>query len=227
MTFQWNEEVKKAWNEMSDRWSRDSQNMWDHGSRKDIIPLLQRHVSGGTFIDIGCGDGYGTHMLKKAGFEAIGIDISADMIAQANAKKVDSTISFQQADVHHLPFQPAQFDGVLAINVLEWTEHPYDVLCELKRVIRPGGIICVGLLGPTAGPRTHSYRRLYGEPVICNTMMPWEWNTLAEENGLTYLDGFCVPKKGMKQVDVSRFSHEIQQAISFMWVAMYEEKEES
>lgn len=227
MTFQWDQEVEKAWNKVAEGWSRRSKHMWDHGSRKDIIPFLKGHAWGGTFIDIGCGDGYGTHVLKKAGFEAVGIDISSEMIAQANTHKVDPTISFGQADVHHLPFEANEFDGVLAINVLEWTEYPYDVLRELKRVIRPGGIICLGLLGPTAGPRAHSYQRLYGEPVICNTMMPWEWNTLAAENGLVYIDGFGVPKKGMKQEDVSHFPLELKQAISFMWVGIYQKEGEA
>lgn len=226
MEFRWANEVEKAWNQMADHWSSRSKNMWEHGSRKDIVPFMQKHINRGKIIDVGCGDGYGTHTLQRHGFDGVGVDISEEMIVRANEQKVDETIIFHQADVHHLPFSAEQFDGALVINVLEWTEHPFGVLQELRRVIRPGGFICVGLLGPTAGPRAHSFKRLYGEPVICNTMMPWEWNSLAEKNGFTYIDGFGVPKKGMKQEDIHHFPLELQQAVSFMWVSIYQKEGE-
>lgn len=224
--FNWHGEAKKAWDQMADGWNSRSKHMWEHGSRKDIVPFMKKYIKHGNVIDVGCGDGYGSHVLKRNGFNVIGVDISEEMITRANEQKIDDSIEFKQADVHNLPFHEEMFDGALVINVVEWTEEPLHILNELKRVIKPGGMICIGILGPTAGPRAHSYRRVYGENVICNMVMPWEWQQLAEENGLTFIDGMTVPKKGMHDTDVSHFPLELQQAVSFMGVSIFKKEGE-
>lgn len=222
--FNWHGEAEKAWDKMAERWNSRSKNMWERGSRKDIVPFMKKHLNEGNVIDIGCGDGYGSHVLKRSGFDVVGVDISEEMIIRANEQKFDDSIEFKQADVHSLPFLDETFDAALVVNVVEWTEHPLDILTELTRVIKPGGMICIGILGPTAGPRAHSYRRVYGEEVICNTVMPWEWQQLAEENGLTYIDGIAVPKNGMDDQDVSQFPMQLQQALSFMAVSIFKKR---
>lgn len=224
--FNWHSAAEDIWDGMAERWSSRSQNMWENGSRKNIVPFMKKHLTKGKVIDIGCGDGYGSHMLKRNGFDVVGVDISEEMIKHANERKIDDSITFNQADVQNLPFSDEMFDAALVVNVVEWTEHPLDVLQELKRVIKPGGMICIGILGPTAGPRAHSYRRLYGEKVICNMVMPWEWQQMAEENGLTYIDGMTVPKQGMHDKDISHFPFELQQALSFMGVSMFKKEGE-
>jgi hypothetical protein len=72
-------------------------------------------------------------------------------------------------------------------------------------------------LGPTAQPRKNSFQRLYGEKVICNTIMPWELEQLANENGWKTVDGFGVYKKGVKEQHTKSLSKELKQALSFMW----------
>lgn len=224
--FNWHSAAEDTWDGMAERWSSRSKNMWENGSRKDIVPFMKTHVHKGKVIDIGCGDGYGSHVLKRNGFDVVGVDISEEMIKRAHERKIDDSISFTQADVRHLPFSDEMFDAALVVNVVEWTEHPLHVLQELKRVLKPGGMICIGILGPTAGPRAHSYRRLYGEKVICNMVMPWEWQQMAEENGLTFIDGMIVPKQGMYDKDISHIPFELQQALSFMGVSIFKKEDE-
>src|SRR5699024_8847099 len=224
--FYWHNQVEKTWNEMAEGWSSRSKNMWENGSRKDIIPFMKRIIPSGNVIDIGCGDGYGTHLLKENGYDVLGVDLSEEMIALAREKKIHEDIPFQQGDICSLPFQGNAFDGALIVNVIEWTEQPLQALHELRRILKPGGVICIGILGPTAGPRRHSYHRLYGEKVICNMVMPWEWHQLCEENGFTYVDSMTVPKKGMKSEDVSHFPLELEQALSFMAVSIFRKKDD-
>ncbi|HLR14711.1 MAG TPA: class I SAM-dependent methyltransferase [Bacillota bacterium] len=224
--FYWHNQVEKTWNEMAEGWSSRSKNMWENGSRKDIIPFMKRIIPSGNVIDIGCGDGYGTHLLKENGYDVLGVDLSEEMIALAREKKIHEDIPFQQGDICSLPFQDNAFDGALIVNVIEWTEQPLQALHELRRILKPGGVICIGILGPTAGPRRHSYHRLYGEKVICNMVMPWEWHQLCEENGFAYEDSMTVPKKGMKSEDVTRFPQELQQALSFMAVSIFRKKDD-
>jgi SAM-dependent methyltransferase len=50
---------------------------------RDLPEILSRHVVGGSVVDFGCGAGRSTRFLRRLGFEAVGVDISADMIRKA------------------------------------------------------------------------------------------------------------------------------------------------
>ncbi len=220
-SFDWQKKAQKEWDDQASFWSERSKNMWDSGSRKDIIPFIQKHIKlGSRIIDIGCGDGYGTNKLKKSGYEATGIDISMKMVDLARQQFNDTGIRFQQGDVNQLPYPDNYFDGGMVINVLEWTDNPSKSLKEIKRILTNNGVLCVGILGPTAGPRAHGYPKIYGENVILNAMMPWEFLQLAKESGFKLLDSYGVYKREVKEQHVNGLSRQLKQALSFMWVFM-------
>jgi len=50
---------------------------------RDLPAILGRHVAGGRAVDFGCGAGRSTRFLRRLGFEAVGVDVSADMIRKA------------------------------------------------------------------------------------------------------------------------------------------------
>lgn len=217
-TFDWKSEAQEQWDVQAAHWNKKSRNMWDSGSRKDIIPNLSNHLEqGSTVLDIGCGDGYGTYQLNKR-YEATGIDFSSEMIQHAKAGPQGSTISFLHGDVNQLPFVDNHFDGAISINVLEWIENPFYALQEMKRVLKEKGILVVGILGPTAGPRANSYPRLVGERAICNTMMPWEFKMLAEELSFVHIDDFGVYKSGVEERHYQDLPIKLKQSLSFLWV---------
>ncbi|GGF33781.1 methyltransferase [Halobacillus andaensis] len=225
MSFNWHKEAEKQWNERSTFWNANSQNMWDSGSRKTIIPLVKQHVKKGHSIaDLGCGDGYGSYKLAQAGYQVTGLDLSEEMIELAKSRLAHETLHFVQGDLVQLPFEGESFDAIMAINCLEWVEVPYQGLEEMKRVLKPGGKLCIGVLGPTAKPRVNSYPRVYGEEVICNTMMPWELEQLGLENGWKLNDGHGVFKREAEGMDISALPRELQQALTFMWVFIFEKE---
>ncbi|HEY4600968.1 MAG TPA: class I SAM-dependent methyltransferase [Cerasibacillus sp.] len=216
-TFNWQDETEKQWNQQAIQWSERSRHMWDKGSRKRIIPFIERHLQHkGSILDIGCGDGYGSFKLKQAGYDVTGVDLSADMVDIA--KKNHHDIPFLQGSILELPFKDRSFSAVMAINVLEWLENPLHGLQEIDRVLKEDSLFFVGILGPTAGPRKNSYPRLYKQVAICNTMMPWELKQLAEEQGFHFVDGFGVYKRGVKAYHYKELTESLQQALSFMWV---------
>ncbi|WP_102274836.1 class I SAM-dependent methyltransferase [Cytobacillus massiliigabonensis] len=219
--FNWSKEAEKQWDERSSGWNSMSKEMWESGSRKEIAPFFSKYVtSKGTVCDLGCGDGYGSFKLAELGYIVTGIDVSEEMIHKARGTNEGNTAQFIKGDILHLPFENDSFDAVLAINSLEWTEDPIKVIKEIQRIVKPGGLACIGLLGPTAAPRINSYRRLYNEKVICNTMMPWELDRLAEENSWGKVDSLGVYKRGTDQMPIGSLSAELRQALSFMWVTM-------
>lgn len=219
--FNWAEEAAKQWDERSNSWSSKSEVMWETGSRKDIIPFFTKFIQAGEKVcDLGCGDGHAAFKLAKKGYAVTGIDVSEEMIHKAKQLSIETTAQFKKGDISELPFTNDEFDAILAINSLEWTEQPLIVLKEIKRVVKHDGHACVGILGPTAGPRVNSFRRLYNEKVICNTMMPWEFEKLATENNWSVIDSFGVYKQEAVQLPLGSLSTELKQALSFMWVFM-------
>ncbi|HJV45939.1 MAG TPA: class I SAM-dependent methyltransferase [Bacillota bacterium] len=227
MGFDWHKSSQLQWNSMSQQWNQNSEEMWESGSRKTIIPLFSKYINpaSGMILDAGCGDGYGTMMLGKLGFHVMGMDLSEEMVTKAKERITpDINIEFHQGDIISMPFGPEAFSGILSINCLEWVQSPLAALCELKRVLQKDGILCLGVLGPTAAPRQHSYKRLYGEKVVCNTMMPWEFARLAEENGFAILEGQGVYKRGVDEKLLGSLSEELKQALTFLWIFIMQKK---
>ncbi|MCG1023137.1 class I SAM-dependent methyltransferase [Sutcliffiella horikoshii] len=223
--FDWKVETEKAWNERADFWHENSENMWLHGSRKTIVPFIkQRLVEGSHILDAGCGDGFGSLLLAENGFHVTGIDISEKMIERAKEKRVHKHVAFQKGDLTALHMENASMDAIMAINSIEWVEHPLMVMEEFHKVLKSKGKLFLGLLGPTAGPRGNSFPRLYNQKAICNTMMPWEFEQLAQENGWELLDGMPVYKEEAKKLDTTNLPRILKQSLTFMWVFMLQKK---
>ncbi|KJL02882.1 class I SAM-dependent methyltransferase [Priestia aryabhattai] len=220
-TFNWHDQAQDEWNQKVSFWNSRSEEMWKNGSRKTVIPFIQKHLKKGALLaDVGCGDGFGTSLLAASGYKAIGLDLSEEMVQKASELHKSENLSFAQADIMKLPLSSESVEGVMVINALEWTEHPRLALKELHRVVKRGGYACVGILGPTAQPRTNSYQRLYGEDVICNTMMPWEFEQLAKENGWEVIDGEGVYKRNVTDKLIGQLPQELKQALTFLWLFM-------
>ena len=94
-------------------------------------------------LDVGCGVGSLHPLLRGMVGRLSGIDVSSASIAQARAENGD--VDYRAFDGRCFPFDDARFDLVTAICVLhhvaraEWTH----LMNEMRRVVRPGGLICV------------------------------------------------------------------------------------
>ncbi|SIS57315.1 class I SAM-dependent methyltransferase [Salimicrobium flavidum] len=219
----WHEKAEEKWDQFSGNWGERSEKMWKEGSRKKVIPFFQSFVpEKSSVLDIGCGDGEGSEMLHNKGYDVTGVDLSSKMIEMAKQRR--EGIQFLQADLAALPFDEAEFDGVMVINCLEWVASPLQGIEEIKRVVKPGGVMIAGILGPVAGPRTNSYPRLEGEEVVCNTMMPWEFERLAQNHGWIVEGRSSVPKEGAPE-DLANPMFE--QAVSFMTLFALRKKDGS
>lgn len=221
----WHDEAEKKWDSNALQWARNSRDMWDNGSRKKIIPLFTAHIpKGGRVCDLGCGDGYGSLLLARNGYEVTGVDISSEMIETANQRAAESNLlSFIRGDLVKLPFSDGEFDAIMAVNSIEWTHSPLIALREINRIVKPGGHAFFGILGPTAAPRQeNSYRRLYGEKIIMNSMEPWEFEQLAKENGWRLIAEAGVEKRGVDFEKIAYLPKELRQAVSFMWLFIFE-----
>ncbi|WP_456274304.1 class I SAM-dependent methyltransferase [Bacillus sp. AK031] len=221
---EWHESARERWDNNANNWHSRSVNMWKEGSRKDIVPFMVKHIPEGSSVaDLGCGDGFGSYLLSENGYNVTGMDLSEKMVELAN-KQENARLRFLQGDLSNPPFKEEQFDAVMLINSLEWTEDPLHALKKVSDIVKQDGWICIGILGPTAHPRENSFPRLHGEKVICNTMMPWELEKLALENGLEKEAETWVYKKGVNDSLVKNLSEELKQALTFMTLFMFRKK---
>ena len=87
--------------------------------------------------DLGCGSGTFTQLLRRAGYESVGLDISSKLLAVGRRKHPE--IEFLQGDIEHLPFSDESFEGVLLSGVVHHFPDPSRCAMEVFRVLRPGG----------------------------------------------------------------------------------------
>lgn len=74
-----------------------------------------------------------------------GIDRSLPMMAVARKALADyqEESAFLQQDAEALGFADASFDGVTCLEALEFVRNPQQALCEMVRVLKPGGLLLV------------------------------------------------------------------------------------
>ena len=129
-----------------------------------LIPHLR---PGATVLDCGCGDGTITVGLAEALAEGSVVGVDLDAVVLKDARRAAfllgrQNLSWIGGDGRSLPFRDAAFDAVLCHSVLETLSDPAEVIAELRRVTRRGGVVGAAsveydgiiLAGePSAGPR--------------------------------------------------------------------------
>ena len=132
---------------MAERW-------WDtQGEFKtlhDINPLrlqfIQRYadIAGKRIVDVGCGGGILTEGLAKHGADALGIDLSEDLIDIADLHGLESGVSahYQKISAESLAEQqPASFDHVTCMEMLEHAPDPGSIISACATMVKPGGMV--------------------------------------------------------------------------------------
>lgn len=128
---------------------------------KYFQPLINKavEVSGlqGCILDVGCGPGSSTNLLKQAlpDSSITGIDNNSSYIKFAKEKYPFS--DFVCANCYEIPLNNSMVDSCFALNLLEVLTNPICALNEMYRVTKPGGIICIVDI---------DYRNIIVEPMI-------------------------------------------------------------
>jgi ubiquinone/menaquinone biosynthesis C-methylase UbiE len=123
----------------SHKW-RTAQNSAAH-----LLPSLR---SGLNLLDIGCGPGTITADLARlvAPGSVTGIDASEEVITAARTGSADSGLSnleFAVGDLYALEYPEGSFDVVHVHQVLQHLSDPVGALLQMRRVLKPGGILAV------------------------------------------------------------------------------------
>lgn len=97
-------------------------------------------------LDIACGEGYGSYLLKRAGAkEMVGVDVSADAINRARKSFEASGIEFVLADVATIEqrYSAECFDVVISCETIEHIENPDTYLQSLKKLAKKDALFII------------------------------------------------------------------------------------
>lgn len=103
-----------------------------------FVDLASRHKDGGHWLDIGCGAGLLIALAQQAGFTAEGIELNGDRRVAA-AHQTGALI--HGVPVETVGFPDDSFDVISLINVFSHLTAPGTTLRELRRILKPGGVL--------------------------------------------------------------------------------------
>jgi len=132
---------------MAERW-------WDllgeFKTLHDINPLrlqfIQQYadLAGKRIVDVGCGGGILTEGLARHGADALGIDLSEELIdvADLHGLEVGINTHYQKISVEDLAEQqPESFDHVTCMEMLEHVPDAGSIIAACAKLVKPNGMV--------------------------------------------------------------------------------------
>jgi SAM-dependent methyltransferase len=110
---------------------------------RDLPKIIHEHARGTKALDFGCGAGRSTRFLRQLGFDTVGVDIAAPMLARARAQDPEGDYRLvPDGDLTGLP--AGTYDLILSaftFDNIPTREKKVALLMGLKRLLMPGGIL--------------------------------------------------------------------------------------
>lgn len=108
---------------------------------------MNRSKEASTLLDLACGTGVFTRPLaRQSRGKVVGVDLSWPMLRQARrllARAGLPDVALVRASAFRLPFSDASFSFVNCCGALHLFDGPERALSEIRRVLAPGGHLCV------------------------------------------------------------------------------------
>ncbi len=140
-----------------------------------LYPRLNFHLKG-KVLDIGCGIGDMLSYRKNT----VGLDVNPLNVDFCKNRKLNAFIMKPNI----IPFDDKTFDSVLLDNVLEHIESPLLLFKEIRRVLKPDGLILIGVPGEKGYRSDDDHKIFYDEKKL---------QALAQKNNFNVTQFFYTP----------------------------------
>lgn len=153
---------------------------------REVLDRFAERVRGrGRVCDVGCGPAQIARYLRDRGVDAIGLDLSAGMLAEA--RRLNPDLWFVQSSMLALGLGSETLGGIAAFYCIIHIprEQVVRALAEMRRFLRPGGCLLITF---HLGTEDSHHEELLGRPVSLDVAL----FTTAEMAGYLEAAGFSV-----------------------------------
>lgn len=103
-----------------------------------LISKITKFKNTGKILEIGCAGGLFLNIAKQSGFEIFGVELSKDISISENLKENIFIGTLEEAN-----FSTDYFDIIYMGHVLEHISTPIETILEVKRILKPSGILII------------------------------------------------------------------------------------
>ncbi len=145
-----------------DKFDELAQRWWDpQGPQKALHALNPARLgyvaeraplAGAAVLDVGCGAGLLSEAMAQAGARVTAIDLAPNLLKVARLHGLESgvKVDYRETAVEALAAdQPASFDAVTCMEMLEHVPDPASIILACARLLKPGGQLFVSTLNRT------------------------------------------------------------------------------
>ena len=132
------------YNDIAEQYKRSKQVPWRYHIEQHSLFELLGDVSGKSVLDLACGEGHYTRLLRRLGASrVVGVDLSSKMIELAeNTEREDPLgVAYIVGDAQNVKV-PGNFDVVVAAYLLNYARSPEEILAMCRTIsgsLKPGG----------------------------------------------------------------------------------------
>jgi SAM-dependent methyltransferase len=136
-------DARTLYDQTATRWARHQpSSLSDYTARPQVMALCEP-VAGKQVLDLGCGEGYCSRMLRQRGAQVRGIDLSERMIELARRAEHEQLlgIRYDAADAATVDLGDACLDLVVAVFLFNYldVEQMRRTMANAHRMLKPGG----------------------------------------------------------------------------------------
>lgn len=139
--------------------------------------LAMELLKGKKVLDIACGEGYGANLLSSVAASVTGVDIDPAVISRATNTYRSPNLEFLTGSATELPVPADTYEAVVSFETLEHISQHEKMLAEIKRVLKPGGLLLIS----TPDKKNYSDRTGYKNPFHLKELYAEEFTALLEK----------------------------------------------
>jgi ubiquinone/menaquinone biosynthesis C-methylase UbiE len=122
--------------------------------------VASSYIKNKIVLDIASGEGYGSNLLAQKAAKVIGVDIDEASITLAESKYKASNLEFRVGRADAIPLENSSVEVVVSFETLEHHDKHDEMMNEVKRVLKPGGILIIS----TPEKKYYTDKKNYNNP---------------------------------------------------------------